>query len=411
MTQSTRTSFRSALLRTASGVGLAAVIAAVAAPGARAEMPGWMGDVKLGVQVQAGMLINTDTAGSGVQFGHLFTDRANVPTLNQSLFTLSKTVDPKAEGFDWGFKLQGMVGSDARFTRFMGFGNTAQTSRVQLDLMEANLSFHLPVVTEGGVDLKVGLYPTPIGYETIDPSTNPFYTHSYIFNFGIPLKHAGAYAIVHATDLIDVYAGADTGMQTTFGKGDNNRAAAGLFGLQFNFADADLTILALSHFGAENARVVDPSQKLRYENDAVITYKKGSYTFVTELNWIHDDFGKANAYGIAQYVSYTVNDSLALNLRAEFFHDDKGFFVAAFPGNNDFVQAELGRPNGSFGVGKASYGSLTVGASYKPPGLGDFNVLVRPELRYDRELSGKKAYNGGRDKGALTLAADVIFGF
>jgi hypothetical protein len=35
---------------------------------------------------------------------------------------------------------------------------------------------HVPWVTEGGIDLKIGQYPTPLGYETIDPSTNPFYS-------------------------------------------------------------------------------------------------------------------------------------------------------------------------------------------------------------------------------------------
>ena len=53
---------------------------------------------------------------------------------------------------------------------------------------------HLPWITDGGIDLKVGQYPTPLGYETIDPSTNPFYSHSYIFQFGLPFKHTGALA-------------------------------------------------------------------------------------------------------------------------------------------------------------------------------------------------------------------------
>ena len=67
----------------------------------------------------------------------------------------------------------------------------------------------------GGIDLKVGQYPTPLGYETIDPSTNPFYSHSYIFQFGLPFKHTGALATTHVNDVLDIYSGIDTGTNTT----------------------------------------------------------------------------------------------------------------------------------------------------------------------------------------------------
>ena len=85
--------------------------------------------------------------------------------------------------------------------------------------------------TAGGIDLKVGQYPTPLGYETIDPSTNPFYSHSYIFQFGLPFKHTGGLAMTHVNDMLDIYAGIDTGTNTTFGPlGDNNGAIGGIGG-------------------------------------------------------------------------------------------------------------------------------------------------------------------------------------
>ena len=85
--------------------------------------------------------------------------------------------------------------------------------RYQFDVVEANVLAHLPWLTEGGIDLKVGQYPTPLGYETIDPSTNPFYSHSYIFQFGLPFKHTGALTTTHVNSMLDIYAGADTGIQ------------------------------------------------------------------------------------------------------------------------------------------------------------------------------------------------------
>ena len=55
-----------------------------------------------------------------MNFGQLFTDHANQATLNQLLLTANKPLDPKNTDFQWGFKLQGMYGSDARYTQYPG---------------------------------------------------------------------------------------------------------------------------------------------------------------------------------------------------------------------------------------------------------------------------------------------------
>ena len=90
------------------------------------------------------------------------------------------------------------------------------------------MQVHAPVLTAGGIDLKAGVFATPLGYETIDPSTNPFYTHSYIFNFGLPFKHTGLLSTIHATDMVDLIFGVRTGVNTSFGKyGDNNSSLRG----------------------------------------------------------------------------------------------------------------------------------------------------------------------------------------
>src|SRR5262249_47919417 len=139
---------------------------------------------------------------------------------------------------------------------------------------------HLPLLTEGGIDVKAGLYTTPLGSEVIDPKGNFFYSHSYIFNFGIPLKHSGVLTTTHVSSVLDLWAGLDTGVNTTFGKqGDNNDAIAGIVGFGLNnLLDGKLTVLALSHLGPENPRSasslgVRPNSDFRYENDIVITYK------------------------------------------------------------------------------------------------------------------------------------------
>ena len=59
----------------------------------------------------------------------------------------------------------------------------------QADITQAYLDFALPL--GNGLDLKVGKFVTPLGYEVINPTQNQFYSHSYLFGFAIPFTHTG----------------------------------------------------------------------------------------------------------------------------------------------------------------------------------------------------------------------------
>jgi Putative beta-barrel porin-2, OmpL-like. bbp2 len=408
----------------------AAPAATEAAPLADAPPPGlWINGIHLSAQIEGG--ITGNPAGPKNNFGQLFTDKPNTFLLNQILLTANKPLDPKAPGFDWGFKLQGMYGSDARYTQFLGELNRVNPGdRNQLDVVEANVLFHLPVLFEGGVDIKAGQYTTPIGFETIDPSTNLFYSHSYIFNFGIPLKHTGVLTTSHVSSLLDVYLGADTGVNTTFGPlGDNNGAVAFLGGVNLTMMDGNLTVLALTHLGPENpTRALSPAGfnangYFRYLNDIIVTYKATpQLTFVTEFNWIRDDFDgigvsgvpkTANGFGVAQYVSYALSDQLTLNGRGEIYRDDNNFFVASFQNAGSFVAAQQGFAVGAGALRATTYGALTVGVTYKPAGLPPVisGLMIRPEVRWDTDLGGNKAFNSNKDNSQVTLASDFVLTF
>ena len=190
-----------------------------AAPAAEAPPAGlWVDGIHLSAQLESGIIANPFRPATGLNWGQLFTDHANQVQLNQLLLTANKPLDPKNSDYQWGFKIQFMYGSDARYTQFLGeLNRVIPDQRNQFDVVEANVLAHLPWLTDGGIDLKVGQYPTPLGYETIDPSTNPFYSHSYIFQFGLPFKHTGALATTHVNDVLDIYSGIDTGTNTTFG--------------------------------------------------------------------------------------------------------------------------------------------------------------------------------------------------
>jgi len=413
--------------------------AAPTAPAAtEAPPPGlWINGIHLSAQLQSGIIANPFRPQTGQNWGQLFTDHANQVQLNQLLLTANKPLDPANSDYQWGFKVQFMYGSDARYTQFLGELNRVNPdSRYQLDVVEANVLAHLPWITEGGVDLKVGQYSTPIGYETIDPSTNAFYSHSYIFQFGLPFKHTGALTTTHVNPMLDVVAGIDTGTNTTFGVlGDNNGAVGGIGGFNLTFMDGKLTLLALTHFGPENAtRVLSPigfnaNGYWRFYNDVLLTWKAtDTWTFVTEANWIRDGFGSVvnpgkavNGFGVAQYASYALNETLSLNARAEVWRDDNNFFVASFPGNSDFVrfQQGLSTPFVHAAPGtNTTYGGLTLGVTWKPTLPAPVTaLLVRPEIRWDHAFTDNKPFNNNppaNNKGtnnSFTFGADVVLTF
>ena len=400
---------------------------AAAAPAA--PPPGlWIDGIHLSAQIDAGIMGNPSGPSDGLNFDRLFDDHANQIQLNQTLFTANKPLDPKDSGYQWGFKAQFMVGSDARYTQFLGELNRVDPqNRIQLDIVEANVLAHVPWLTEGGMDLKIGQYPTPLGYETIDPSTNPFYSHSFIFNFGLPFKHTGGLAVAHVSDLLDIYAGVDTGTNTSFGPlGDNNGAAGGIGGFNLTFLGGNLTILALTHFGPEQAtRLLSPigvnaNGQWRTYNDLVVTWKASdAWTFVTEANLVRDSYGTVgkpvNGLGVAQYASYTLTDTLTLNGRAEYWRDDNNFFVASYSSNNGAILAQQGFPVPGLHSAPGSnttYGEMTLGVTWKPalpaPVTG---LLVRPEVRWDHAFTNNHPFNAQKDNNAVTLGVDAVVTF
>ena len=406
------------LLSTVAAASLMACAAFAEETESPAAPASWASTIKISGHIEAGATMNPSSPSTGVNFGHLFTDKSNQILLNQVALTVQRDPDVKSSTIDFGFKLQGMYGSDSRYTHFLGEIDNETLMRNQFDIVEANLQAHIPVFTPGGIDVKLGQFSTPLGNEVIDPGGNFFYSKSYIFNFGIPLKHTGILTTTHVNSILDIYAGYTTGVNTSVGSagGYNDGQFHLLGGIGLNFKN--LTVLALTHIGPENPGPVDGVDvhgQLRYLSDIVVTWHiNDKLTSVTELNYIRDEgFGGVAGGGVAEYLTYPLTSTLSAGVRGEIWRDANGFFVAAFPGNNDFVKLEKGLPNSSYGGGPATYGAITLGLNIKPahlPKLID-GMNIRPELRYDRTLSGAGAFMGadhalGKDQ--VTIGLDVV---
>jgi hypothetical protein len=418
----------------AAGFGVAGLAAADEAPAK------WSDTLTYGAQFDVGISHDGGTGPSGRIFGRLFDDTSDRLQLNQAMLSAARPLDPAATGYDFGFKLQGFYGSDARFTRFTKqFVSLTNSNVNQFDIVEANAQLHAPWLSDGGVDLKFGQYSTPIGTETIDPSANYFYSHSYLFFFSDPLKHTGLLATWHASAMVDLYASIDTGINTGFenfpGHAQNGGPPAFLGGVGVTLNDGALTFLALTHIGTEipSAAIangllpksVSVDSASRRIFDLVTTWKASDkLTLINELNYLHDDAldnGRAaEGWGVAQYASFAASDSLSLVARGEIFRDSQNAFVGQYGNNADYLRSEEGYAplspytvtGGPLGSG-TTYGALTIGLNWKPslnlPHLT--SLTIRPELREDTALSGGHPFNDGKDRSQTTLSVDAVIAF
>ena len=477
--------------------------------------------------VEGGIAVNPAQPFNGLNWGHLYTDRANTPIFNSGVLTVQRPLDAKAEGFDYGFKVQGMVGEDMRYNHYMGELDYAIPSRTQIGPIEAHGLIHLPIktsLTEGGIDVKVGQFVTMNGAELITAKDNLFYSHAYMFNFG-PFVDTGVMVTTHSKSWLDIYTGVISGNNMSLGwPGDNNAAASFHGGFGFNFLDGDLVIMAITTTGPENPKQTDkfgvgwptgyyangaaaggypvgtdvngmpytsnmsawgvPNQcacnvttAIRSWNNLTTTWKAtdrltfvNDISFMMESGWNPSSFGVparnwlgvngmisaaggtplpfgivgaqpmgATAYGMAQNVSYKLDDVWLLKGRLEYFRDSNGFFVSSFPGYFDAANLQHGfycpscinrtystlpgySPFGSstqFGQAYTgvSYLALTVGTTITPK-LPDntpylTGLMIRPELRWDQAVNGTSPFfsKNGMSSSQGMFNMDIILPF
>ena len=387
--------------------------APAAAPAAPAS---WTDGIKIKAQVEVGYTGNADNPDSGLNWGHAFTDKSDRALLNGVSLTFERDPDTSSKTLDVGFKVQASYGSDARYTQLVGQFNHSFDSVNQFDLVEANVQAHVPILTPGGMEFKIGQYGTLEGEEVMDPSGNFFYSHSYIFNFSIPLKHTGIMTETHLSPMVDLYLGIDSGVNTFLGSGGGANDSAVHFhgGVGLNLPN--LTILATTHIGPESYTTGFPNpfhpegvKKNRYLNDVVMTYSGlKNWTLALEGNYTYDDFFKVSAGGAAGYAEYAITPDITIGLRAEVWADPNNFFAAAYRGHYDFINFEGGYgPATAIATSPTSgkgytYGEFTLGLNYKPQKVpaAISGIVVRPEIRYDTAFTGGTPYDVRWNSGA-----------
>ena len=361
--------------------------------------------------IETGFTGNFDSPKDNQNFGRLFDDRSNELVVNQVVTNLERPMPDSAPHFDWRFKLQLMFVTDARYLHSLGMRHhQAGTGQYQADIPELFFVLHFPVLTEGGLDIRIGKFGTLTGFEEVDPSQNAFYSHSYIFNFGVPTNHTGVLATFHANKTLDLSAGITRGVNTSI---DDNNDAPGLHG-GFKFTAGEGNVFeGATHIGPEST---DNNTDLRYINDLAFTWEiNKKLTATTELNYIRDEEADADGYGVAQYFTYVINDAISASIRGEVWRDDKGFYVAQYANPVDATRSFAGQATvdpRSIAGSRTTYAALTIGLDIAVTVPKPFTGLhIRPELRVDRSFNDKKAFNDSSDDRMFTAALDAIVTF
>jgi len=269
----------------------------------------------------------------------------------------------------------------------------------QADILQAYLDFALPVGT--GLRVRAGKFVTLLGYEGIGPTSNPFYSHSYLFSFAVPLTQTGIETEYALNSDIKFDAGITRGWSQTFK--DNNGEPDFLGNVTYTPQESDFlkkwkAVLALS-FGPQ---ATHDNHDYWTVADFQLTYQAtgdgaapGSLLYA-----LNADYGDAphalptssgQWYGAAGYVQYIATTVFTINGRIEWYDDANGFTLGTGSAT-DVYEATLGlkiTPFPDDNIGK--------------------NFALRPEIRYD--YSSKDFFNGGTKHQQATFGIDAYFTF
>ncbi len=356
----------------------------------------------------AGITYNGNNPTNGFNGPVTFGDRSSEFQLNQLNLSIQKAVATEGDKWSFGGRFDAMFGTDSIFTQAYGVpaynvnspGQALSRNNWDLNILgtagnrfygialpQAYLETYVPV--GNGLDVKLGHFYTPIGYETVPANENFFYTHAYTMQYGEPFTHTGALGNYAFSSNWSAMGGVTTGSSTGGWDGGFNQQLSnwsGIGGVTWTSNDKGSSANVSGTYGAASS----------LSSHAWAMYSivlKHNFTDKTHFVLQHDH-GFANAvygangtiqdaqwYGVNSHLYYDIKDNLSIGMRAEWFRDQNGFRVAQ-------AGRIAGALNGSgysyagqyYGGAAASYYELTWGVNWKPVSW----LNLRPNVRYDR---------------------------
>jgi len=334
-----------------------------------------------------------------------FNNLKNTPVLDKIGLTIERTVDPTKKQFDLGFRSKTIWGFDSKWIHSNGLAAT-QTGRYQWDPLEEYVEIALPYVP---MKIRFGKWIELAGFEQFDANiygafgdpSRGLYSYSYSFLYAEPGTQTG----VLATYVLNPKWTFDAGLTRGWNQStrDSNGVSDFLGRITYTPSDKTSVIFVMTE-GPEYPTGVGsnlPSGDNKHwwtALDLVVTHKvTDKLSLGTGLDFVNAPQipglkpGAKQWGAIDGYVSYALDSHFTLNGRLEWYNDSSNGFAT-------------GTATG------ANYYEATLGVAIKPFPKDKIlsNLLLRPEIRYDR--STRPVFNSG-DRSQLTLCGDVLFTF
>ncbi|WP_169974722.1 outer membrane beta-barrel protein [Tautonia rosea] len=357
-----------------------------------------------------------------INFGEFPNYQANQWQGNQYYLIVEKPIRSQGRT-DLGFRVDSFLGNDWIFSKSYGFADEAfdvgQFSGIDIPQFFAEL--HLPVFTEGGLDIRGGRWYSPAGFEGVQAIDRPLFSVTNLMTF-TPFTFFGVLGIQHLNERTDLYLGTVNGWDrflnanyvwntiagVTRDSADGRTRFSGFMVVGPNqlpfFPSANSTFLPVGvRTSSEVAGLTNfgYSRSNRFYASFVLTREwTDRLTQAMEVAWVVDEntplmrgpgsrqTGARNTrentewYGFANWFLYEINPKFTAVWRSEIFRDDDGVI---------------------FGSSSDTYYEMTLGLNYKPRRW----FWIRPEVRFDWSQTGTP-YDDGRSGSQITLNVDAI---
>jgi hypothetical protein len=278
---------------------------------------------------------------------------------------------------------------------------------------QAYVALRLPV--GNGIDLKVGAFDSPIGYESVESGNNPNFTRSYGHSIE-PQTMTGVLATYRFADVVAASVGVANTVgpminQRAFYQNSNTQNADGRMAESYKTYMGSIALTAPESLGwiagstlyagvvngfnegenpyGNNSNIEEPTTS--YYVGATLATPVTGLKFGAAMDYLqiaHWGPGFDHEFAVALYASLQATEKLSLHLRGEYWDDNAGLYSY-----NQFY-------------------AVTATAQY------DLwkNVISRIEFRWDhaahyKEFGGNPNTSIGLKENAFMLAANIIYKF
>lgn len=313
-----------------------------------------------------------------------------------NLNVVSLTLEKPMEEGQWaaGYKAQLLFGPDANYyTTLLNGGGGGDLGGNDVNIKDAYVSFRAPV--GNGLDFKLGVFTTVVGYEVFESANNPNFSRSFGFALE-PTHHTGLLASYHVNDVISIAGGIANswfgaingqtgGVQ---GRTEGEKTFLGAITITLPEKAGPLAGSAL-YFGIVDGRIMGGGNEdtTHYYGGLTVATPVEGLSVGGALDYRDDGTLPGStgwAWSGAGYLSYQATEKLKLNARGDYLRGVAGTFYPG--GENELV-------------------AVTVTADYNLWA----GLITRLEGRWDHALKGGDKVFG--DENVFTVALNAVYKF